>query len=214
MSSCRHTPPLLSLLRHGDVDERVDRHVAHLEFCRACQRALIDDRALARQVERALRERVADVAPSPAAWLAVERRIAATPAPWHARLTRWLRVPAGGLASAGALSAIAVVLTVSGGPVSAPAADESAAHAAAGRTMLPIRSTPLAEMARVPAEPFDAPTPPDLNGVVMEAQYARPAKDPKLDVVFAALLGKAPLPDLQSAPDGYELVAYHPADAE
>lgn len=215
MSSCRHTAPLLSILRFNEIDERGERHVAHLEFCGACQAALVDDRALTRQLERALRARIEGAAASRAAWAALENRlVVAAPVRWQTRWTRWLRLPAGGLAGAGALSALALVLTLTGTGSALPPAGEPDALQEGSVAALPVGPASAVETpqtARVPAELFDAPRPPDLASVVMEAQYARAGKSPTGDAVLAAFLGKASPPSVDSLPDGYELVAYQPA---
>ena len=211
MTSCRHTAPLLSVLRYGEIDDRSDRHVAHLEFCGTCQVALIDDGALTRQLERALRERIEGAVPSPGAWLALKRRISIEPVRWQTRLSRWLRVPAGGLASAGALATLAIGLTVSVRPPAPDATGEIASREDASRTMLPIRTTPFAETARVPAEAFDAPTRPDVESALMEVRYEHPVKDPASYVALASVLGEKASPSgADDLPDGYELVAYDP----
>lgn len=213
MTSCRHTAPLLSVLRFGEIDERSERHVAHLEFCGTCQSALVDDGALTRQLERVLRARIDGAAPSPGAWLALKHRIAIEPERWHVRLTRWLRVPASGIASAGALASLAIVLTLSGGPAGLDPVVDTRAAEPIQRATLPIRMMPFAAMARVPAEDLAAPAPPDVESAVMRARYARPVKDPEQTVVLAALLEKASPSSTDGLPDGYELVAYVPGSA-
>ena len=203
MSACRHTAPLVALLRFGggEIDERAQRHVQHLEFCVACQAAIADDRALTRQLERALRARVDGYAPTSAAWTAVERRIAAEPPRWRARWARWLTLPAGGLASAGAMAALSLVLVVSGQGGASPAGSTSGGSDAA-RTTLPLSGTPTLETARLPAEQLDAPAPPNLASVVMEAIYTLPGDAG----------GKLP-PDRgnERAPSGGVIVAFAPA---
>ncbi len=199
MSSCRRSAALLEILRFGEMDERSQAHVIHLQYCAACQAAIADERALTRQIERALHARIDGIAPSPSAWHAVERRITTQPPARRWRWARWLALPAGGLASAAAASALAIFIVVSGQP-GERSAPESGTPARGERAMALTGGAPFSGAARVPAEQLRVPAPPDMDGVVMEALYARPAKDPGGEAVLAALLGKGPVPDSDDAP--------------
>ena len=216
MSGCRHTAPLLTVLRFGGADERAQRHVAHLEFCAVCQAAVADDRALARQVERALRARVDGFVPSSAAWAAVQRRVVDEPPRWRARWARWLALPTGGLASAGAVSALALVLLASGqggtGSVE-PAASAGSPESAASTGQLPLdersglpRRSSMLPPARTPAEPLAAPSARDVTGTVMDSMHARPDNGREFEVLqAAAALEKR---SVSHGEEGGELVAY------
>lgn len=96
--SCRRVRrELLERLRFGELDGRSAPHLDHLRDCVACRDDVGIDRAVVRNLRRALAQRVADAAPSPTAFEAIRRRALEPPAPtWGDRLWRWARVvPAG-----------------------------------------------------------------------------------------------------------------------
>jgi anti-sigma factor RsiW len=65
-------------------------HLAHLESCADCRREVGMDRALVRQLRRALRERVEGSSPSVASWELVRRRTVDRPVrPWTVRVLQW-----------------------------------------------------------------------------------------------------------------------------
>lgn len=80
MSCRRIRTELLDLLRFGDPGARAASYLDHLERCHACQDEVAADRALARELRQALRERVDGFEPSPAVWRGIRLR-AADPEP-------------------------------------------------------------------------------------------------------------------------------------
>ena len=81
MSCRRVSRELLERFRFGEeLDAECDANLAHLERCADCQHEVAVDRAVARDLRRALRERVDGFEPSPAVWRAV-RLQAADPEP-------------------------------------------------------------------------------------------------------------------------------------
>jgi len=80
MSCRRIRRELLDLLRFGDPGARANAYLGHVERCQACQDEVAADRALARELRQALRERVDGFEPSPAVWRGIRLR-AADPEP-------------------------------------------------------------------------------------------------------------------------------------
>ena len=95
MSCRRVSRELLERFRFGEeLDARSEPHLLHLQSCGPCRDEVGLDRALVAQLRRALRERVADAAPSEASWSTVrERAMAAkTAQPAYSPLVRRLRL--------------------------------------------------------------------------------------------------------------------------
>jgi hypothetical protein len=68
-------------------------HLAHLERCASCREEVGIDQELVEQLRRALRERVAGLAPSAASWEVVRQRTVDRPQrPLALRLVQWGRV--------------------------------------------------------------------------------------------------------------------------
>jgi len=124
MSCKRARSELLDYFAFGEeLGSRSDPYLAHVQTCAECRREIGIDRAIVKNLRRALRERVEGSAPSAATWQLVRRRtVDRQERPWAARLVQW-----GGMASA---ATAAVILLV--GVVTAP---ES--------RLLPGSSTPL-----------------------------------------------------------------------
>jgi len=74
MSCHRVSRELLERIRFGELDRRSAPHIDHLAGCARCQEEVGIDRALIRQLRRALAERVEDSEPSPMAFAAVRER--------------------------------------------------------------------------------------------------------------------------------------------
>lgn len=110
--SCRKvTRALLERFRFGELDAGCDEYLEHVERCPDCQAEIAVDRALARHLRAALRERIEGFEPSPQVWQAV-RMQATEPQParsWSAAmlsLGRAMRVavPAGAVLLAAVLT--------------------------------------------------------------------------------------------------------------
>jgi hypothetical protein len=117
--SCRKVSrELLERFRFGEeLDARSAPHLAHLAGCPTCREELGLDRALVRELQRALRTRVVGHEPSPRAFNAVRIRALATEEEsinWGARLYRVLRLAPAGAAMA--IMLVAVVNATSGEP--------------------------------------------------------------------------------------------------
>jgi len=79
-----------------------------MQSCADCRREIGIDRALVKNLRRALRERVEGSAPSGASWQLVRRRTVDRPErPWTARVVQW-----GGMASAAAVAAVMLFAVV------------------------------------------------------------------------------------------------------
>lgn len=108
-------------------------HLAHLESCVECRQEVGIDRALVRQLRRALQERIEGSAPPAAAWELVRRRTVDSPQPpWTARLLRW-----GGMASALAAGIMTIALTTAPHPSLAPEGQSQALIASLVRRAVP-----------------------------------------------------------------------------
>lgn len=108
MSCRRISRELLERFRFGEeLDQRSAPHLAHLEVCATCRGEVGLDRALVRQLQRALRARVEGQEPSPRAFNAVRIRALAAedPVPWSGRLLRWTRLAPAGVVTAVMLAA-------------------------------------------------------------------------------------------------------------
>jgi hypothetical protein len=77
MSCHRLRRELVDAVRFGGGLLRAGPHLDHLERCRACREEVSFDRELVSLLRRTLRERVGEADPSPEAWTAVVRGIAA-----------------------------------------------------------------------------------------------------------------------------------------
>ncbi len=127
--SCRRVcRELLWLARFGELGPSSQPHLDHLTTCRSCRDEVGFDRAMVAQLQRALAERIGDVAPSPRAWATILAR-ASEPEPrpmsrflaWSTALGGRLRVTA--IAATGL--ALLLALNTEIVPMTVPAADES-----------------------------------------------------------------------------------------
>jgi hypothetical protein len=119
MSCHRVSRELLERLRFGELDRRSAPHIDHLAGCARCQDEVGIDRALLRQLRRALAERVEDSEPSPMAFAAVRERALREESRgrWFSRTWRWVK-----LAPAGAAMAVMLITFVVGDDGDRPAA--------------------------------------------------------------------------------------------
>jgi anti-sigma factor RsiW len=103
MSCSRARRELLEQFALGEeLGLRSAPHLAHLESCADCRQEVGIDRALVKNLRRALAERVGGYAPSEASWGAVRRRtVDRPPRPWTLRVAHW-----GGMVSAAAAAGI------------------------------------------------------------------------------------------------------------
>lgn len=108
MSCRRIRRELIERFRFGELDGRSAPHLEHLRGCVECRDDVGLDRAVVRDLQRALALRVADAGPSPAAFDAIRRRALEPAGPsFGERLWRWARVvPAG---AAIALASFAII---------------------------------------------------------------------------------------------------------
>lgn len=121
MSCHRVSRELLERMRFGELDHRSAPHIDHLADCARCQEEVGMDRALVRQLRRALVERVEEREPSPTAFAVVRERALREEdhATWLTRTWRWVR-----LAPAGAAMAVMLVTFVLGDDAGRPTAFE------------------------------------------------------------------------------------------
>jgi anti-sigma factor RsiW len=115
---------LLERFRFGEeLDARSAPHLEHLQTCLTCREEVGVDRALVRQLRRALQARVDGYEPSAASWQLVrDRALAAESAAltW----TGWFRRLTAGLRAAGAVAAVALVVMIG---TSGPGREDSVA---------------------------------------------------------------------------------------
>lgn len=135
--SCRRARRELQwLVQFGEFDQGSAPHLDHLAGCRSCREEVGIDRALVRQLRTALAARVADAAPSSAAWegvLARMRQPESHPSgfrTWATRLAAGLRA---GTAMAGAGLALVLALNLeivpmAPGPTPIPGAEAAASR--------------------------------------------------------------------------------------
>lgn len=135
--SCRRARRELQwLVQFGEFDQGSAPHLDHLAGCHSCREEVGIDRALVRQLRTALAARVADAAPSSAAWegvLARMRQPESHPSgfrTWAARLAAGLRA---GTAMAGAGLALVLALNLeivpmAPGPTPVPGAEAAASR--------------------------------------------------------------------------------------
>ncbi|MDQ3881307.1 MAG: hypothetical protein M3295_09590, partial [Chloroflexota bacterium] len=79
--SCSRSRQLLELFRYERPADWASPELRHLDVCTSCREQVALDRELARQLERALHERIAGASPSPAAWAAIRRAAQAETVP-------------------------------------------------------------------------------------------------------------------------------------
>ncbi|HET6379688.1 MAG TPA: hypothetical protein VFH63_01450 [candidate division Zixibacteria bacterium] len=110
MTCRRVSRELLERFRFGEeLDERSAPHLEHLQTCLTCREELGMDRALVRQLRRALAARVEGYAPSPASWQLVRERALAAES--GGGLTAFQRMT-GMLRAIGAAATVALVVAV------------------------------------------------------------------------------------------------------
>lgn len=160
MSCHKVSRALLERIRFGELDERCDEYLEHVERCADCQREIAVDRELARELRRALRVRVEGFEPSPAVWRAVRLQAAdpEPPGPWWSRavlsLARAMRVAVPATAIL-----LATVLTVAGPqPRSGNVVGQDALEQAS-RLQWAEQLTSTAEVETAARKTFFAPTP-------------------------------------------------------
>jgi hypothetical protein len=128
--SCRDVQRVVSdYCLFGEQDGLTAPHLEHLSNCRACRDEVGVDRALVRELRRALAERVEAAAPSAGVWQAVLRR--AQQEPIEVGWRRWLHVgwrTLGGanpfmarVRTASVLSTMALAVLMANGQTSMPA---------------------------------------------------------------------------------------------
>jgi hypothetical protein len=111
MDCRRAARELIEYFRFGDLDERSEPHLDHLDTCLSCRREVGLDRELVHHLQRTLHERISGAhEASPETWLAIRRRaLEPERVGWRARLLPTLRlVPVG---------AMVIVVAVLAGPV-------------------------------------------------------------------------------------------------
>jgi hypothetical protein len=145
--SCRKVSrELLERFRFGEeLDERSAPHLEHLQTCVACREELGMDRALVRQLRRALEARVEGYAPSPSSWQLVRDRALAAES--TGGLTALFQRLTGALRAAGAVAAVALVVAVGMANFSA---EEDV-------TDFQLRATGRGELPRANSLPTDPP---------------------------------------------------------
>lgn len=137
MSCRRVSRELIERFRFGEeLDARSAPHLAHLETCLACREEVGLDRALVRQLRRALQARVEGYGPSDRAWQVVSARALADDRTLSARIRAAFRaslkpVPVANALRASALALALVMAVFAGGiaqvgaPQAGPAADST-----------------------------------------------------------------------------------------
>jgi anti-sigma factor RsiW len=140
MSCRRVSRELIERFRFGEeLDARSAPHLAHLETCIACREEVGLNRALVRQLRRALHDRIEGYGPSEHAWQVVSARALAADRTLLARvrdrLTGLRPVPVANALRASALALALVMAVFAGGiaqigtPGSAPVAAVNATRA-------------------------------------------------------------------------------------
>lgn len=134
MSCSRVRRELLAQMAFNEeLGPRSGPHLAHLESCVECRNEVGIDRALVRQLRRALQQRVEGSAPPTAAWELVRRRTVDSPErPWTARLVQW-----GGMATALAAGIMTIAVTAAPQASLAPAAQPPALVASLVKRAVP-----------------------------------------------------------------------------
>ena len=139
--SCKRArSELLDYFAFGEeLGSRSDPYLAHVQTCAECRTEIGIDRALVKNLRRALRERVDGRAPSAASWQLVRRRTVDRQEPaWASRLVQW-----GGMASAATAAVIllfAFVTTPEGRVL--PGTYSSVVTAASRRAIPPVDEGP------------------------------------------------------------------------
>lgn len=136
MSCKRVRSELLDYFAFGEeLGSRSDPYLAHVQTCAECRREIGIDRALVKNLRRALRERAEGSAPSAASWQLVRRRtVDRQERPWASRLVQW-----GGMASA-ATAAVILLFGVVTSPDNRllPGASTPPVMATSRRAILPV----------------------------------------------------------------------------
>lgn len=172
MSCRRVSRELLERFRFGELDRRSAPHLDHLAACTRCQDEVGFDRALVRQLRRALAERLEGYEPSPMAFAVVRERALreAERQSWFGRGWRWVR-----LAPAGAAMALMLLTVVIGDDGERPSAF------APRSTVWPGLLERIDNEATLPADPWAgawylkylSPSPP-ATGVIAYQDLAPP----------------------------------------
>jgi len=159
MSCKRARSELLDYFAFGEeLGSRSDPYLAHVQTCAECRREIGVDRALVKNLRRALRERVEGSAPSAASWQLVRRRtVDRQEHPWAAHLVQW-----GGMASAATAAVILLFafVTAPDGRL-LPATSSSVVTAASRRAIPPVDEGPSLPVLQSTADvAVRQPTPP------------------------------------------------------
>jgi hypothetical protein len=160
--SCRDVRRVVSeYCLFGEQEELTTPHLDHLSGCRSCQDEAGIDRALVRELRRALAARVEGAAPSAGVWQVVLRRAQteeAAPAGWR----RWLGIGQGvsaampmmaRLRTASVLSTMALAVMMANGQNSMPALPAPVGQVQVHGLDQFERQTTLPVRIELPAEP-------------------------------------------------------------
>jgi hypothetical protein len=209
--SCRDARRgLTELFRFGELNPGTAPHLDHLSACRACRDEVGLDRALVRDLRRALHERVDGHQPSATAWEAVLRRAQADePRRWPAALRVGWAPLIGRLRAAGALGTMALAVVLAAGPQQATEIEPSAMVQA--RTGELERFERLAALPSVPSfgmgesRPLhvEPRTPPDPEAFMLSAY--RPLVAPANGAEVGAE-AETPLPAVEAPADPVRLL--------
>ena len=159
MSCSRARRELLEQFALGEeLGSRSAPHLAHLESCADCRQEVGIDRALVKNLRRALGERIDGYAPSEASWGMLRSRTVDRPTrPWTLRVANW-----GGMVSAVAAAGI-MLFAVATAPDSRIFSDTQSPFAAAARRAVPpveeAGDLPSAQQRTYVAPQTDAPLP-------------------------------------------------------
>jgi anti-sigma factor RsiW len=145
MSCRRVSRELIERFRFGEeLDARSAPHLAHLEVCLACREEVGLDRALVRQLRRALQARVDGYGPSERAWQVVSARALADDRTLLARIRAAFRGPLRPVPVANALRAsalaLALVLAVFAGGIAQVGAPQPASVVASTRSQSMVKA--------------------------------------------------------------------------